>query len=108
MQLRNLTKSDKLNQDQLRRLDSFYNSLHPKQKPPKPKVVKEPKPEQPIDHDLLTIHEVASYLRVNKETLKRWEKKGKIKSIRINSRGDRRYLKEEVQRLLSYEKSNKN
>lgn len=50
--------------------------------------------------DLLTIDEVANLLRVSKITLKRWGKKGKLPAIRINSRGDRRYKKEEVLRFL--------
>lgn len=50
--------------------------------------------------DLLTIAEVASLLRVSVLTVKRWGKKGKLPAIRINSRGDRRYKKDVVLRLL--------
>jgi excisionase family DNA binding protein len=50
--------------------------------------------------DLLTIREVADILRVSPLTIKRWGKKGKLPAIRINSRGDRRYKKEVVTRLL--------
>lgn len=50
--------------------------------------------------DLLTIREVAQLLRVSPLTIKRWGKKGKLPAIRINSRGDRRYKKEVVTRLL--------
>ena len=50
--------------------------------------------------ELLTIEEVSRLLRVSKITLKRWGKKGKLPAIRINSRGDRRYKKEEVMRFL--------
>lgn len=50
--------------------------------------------------DLLTIREVADLLRVSPLTIKRWGKKGKLPAIRINSRGDRRYKKEVVLRLL--------
>lgn len=50
--------------------------------------------------DLLTIKEVAQLLRVSPLTIKRWGKKGKLPAIRINSRGDRRYRKEVVLRLL--------
>ena len=50
--------------------------------------------------DLLTIREVADLLHVSPLTIKRWGKKGKLPAIRINSRGDRRYKKEIVQRLL--------
>jgi excisionase family DNA binding protein len=53
--------------------------------------------------DLLTIKEVASLLRVSPLTIKRWGKSGKLPAIRINSRGDRRYRKEVVLRLLGME-----
>jgi len=55
--------------------------------------------------DLLTIKEVASILRVSPLTIKRWGKSGKLPAIRINSRGDRRYRKEVVLRLLGMEAS---
>lgn len=50
--------------------------------------------------ELLTLEEVSKILRVSKITLKRWGKKGKLPAIRINSRGDRRYKKQEVMRFL--------
>jgi len=50
--------------------------------------------------DLLTVREVAQLLRVSPLTIKRWGKKGKLPAIRINSRGDRRYRKEVILRLL--------
>ncbi len=53
--------------------------------------------------DLMTIKEVAILLRVSPLTIKRWGKKGKLPAIRINSRGDRRYKKEVVLRLLGVE-----
>ncbi|MEI6533129.1 MAG: helix-turn-helix domain-containing protein [Candidatus Roizmanbacteria bacterium] len=55
--------------------------------------------------DLLTIREVAQLLRVSPLTIKRWGKKGKLPAIRINSRGDRRYKKEVVTRLLGVDHS---
>lgn len=50
--------------------------------------------------DLLTVREVAEVLRVSPLTIKRWGKKGKLPAIRINSRGDRRYKKDVILRLL--------
>jgi excisionase family DNA binding protein len=50
--------------------------------------------------DLLTVREVADLLRVSTLTIKRWGKRGKLPAIRINSRGDRRYKKDQVQYLL--------
>lgn len=55
--------------------------------------------------DLITIREVADLLRVSPLTIKRWGKKGKLPAIRINSRGDRRYKKEVVMKLLGVEQS---
>jgi len=46
--------------------------------------------------ELMTVKEVAAFLRVSPLTIKRWGKKGKLPAIRINSRGDRRYKKEAV------------
>jgi len=53
--------------------------------------------------DLLTPREVAEILRVSIITIKRWGKQGKLPAIRINARGDRRYRKEVVLRLLGIE-----
>lgn len=50
--------------------------------------------------DLLTIREVSELLRVSQLTIKRWGKSGKLPAIRINTRGDRRYKKEVILRLL--------
>lgn len=50
--------------------------------------------------DLLTLKEVSQLLRVSTLTLKRWGKSGKLPAIRINSRGDRRFKKEEILKLL--------
>ncbi|NTU72580.1 MerR family transcriptional regulator [Candidatus Roizmanbacteria bacterium] len=53
--------------------------------------------------DLLTVSEVAEILRVSPLTIKRWGKRGKLLPIRINSRGDRRYRKDVVLKLLGVE-----
>jgi len=58
--------------------------------------------------DLLTVREVAELLRVSPLTIKRWGKRGKLPAIRINSRGDRRYRKEQVLWLLGIEEKSKN
>lgn len=65
------------------------------------------KPSLSLDNlpDLVTIREVSELLRVSPLTIKRWGKKGKLPAIRINSRGDRRYKKEVILRLLGEEKS---
>lgn len=50
--------------------------------------------------DLLTVSEAAELLRVSPLTIKRWGKRGKLPAIRINSRGDRRYRKEQILWML--------
>ena len=50
--------------------------------------------------DLLTLREVSQVLRVSTRTLKRWGKSGKLPAIRINTRGDRRFKREEVLKVL--------
>ncbi len=49
---------------------------------------------------LLRIREAAEMLGVNPETLRRWDKSGKLKPIIISKRGDRRYKKEDIVRFL--------
>jgi len=53
--------------------------------------------------DLLTIRQVADKLSVHVETLRRWDKQGKLKAMRVGSRrgvGDRRYKREDVEKYL--------
>ena len=49
---------------------------------------------------LLTISQVARVLNVSTMTLRRWDKKGLLKAIRVGSRGDRRYKREEIINIL--------
>lgn len=49
---------------------------------------------------LLTIRQAAEVLNVHVETLRRWDKAGKLKSIRVNERGDRRYNPEDIERIF--------
>ena len=49
---------------------------------------------------LLTIKQVAEILNVHVETLRRWDKRGKLKAIRVNERGDRRYRPEDIEKLM--------
>ena len=50
--------------------------------------------------ELMTIREVSDLLRVSPLTLKRWGKRGKLEAIRINTRGDRRYKREQILWML--------
>lgn len=52
--------------------------------------------------ELLTPAETAAILRVDGKTLARWEKAGKIGSLRTAG-GHRRYIKAEVYGLLGYD-----
>ncbi len=49
---------------------------------------------------LLTVPEVAEILHVHTNTLRRWSDTGKISSLRINSRGDRRYRPQDIEGFL--------
>lgn len=48
--------------------------------------------------DILTLQETANYLRVAPLTIKRWVKRGRLRGIRINERGDLRFLKAYIMR----------
>lgn len=53
---------------------------------------------------LLTIKQAAEVLNVHVETLRRWDKRGKLKSIRVNERGDRRYNPKDIEAILKNKK----
>jgi excisionase family DNA binding protein len=50
--------------------------------------------------DMLTIREVARLLHVHPNTLRRWSNAGRLRPYRINSRGDRRFKREEIAKFL--------
>lgn len=50
---------------------------------------------------LLKIKEAAEMLSVNPETLRRWDRDGKLKAIIISKRGDRRYKEENILKLIN-------
>lgn len=49
---------------------------------------------------LLTIRQAAEILNVHVETLRRWDKSGKLKAVRFNDRGDRRYDPSNIEKIL--------
>ena len=54
--------------------------------------------------ELLTITQVAKILNVHPTTLRRWDKKGKLKAIRVGTRrgvGERRYHREDIIKLIT-------
>ena len=54
---------------------------------------------------LLKIREAAEILGVNPETLRRWDRDGSFKAIRIGKRGHRMYDKTEIANLIEKQKS---
>lgn len=100
-----LSKTDKLTPQQRTAVMNLGN------KPKKiiPKLTKnfvdqeEPAKEHVHLHDLMLPREVAEYLSLSPMTIKRWSNKGILKCIVINSRGDRRYLRSEINKLLGGE-----
>ena len=57
--------------------------------------------------DMLTVGDVALLLNVHVNTVRRWSNQGIIRAYRIGSRGDRRFRREDITRLLGEFKANK-
>lgn len=49
---------------------------------------------------LLRIKEAAEMLGVNPETLRRWDRYGKLSAVKISKRGDRRYKREDIEKFI--------
>jgi excisionase family DNA binding protein len=50
--------------------------------------------------ELLSLRETCEMLKVHPNTLRQWDKKGLLKAVRFGTRGDRKYKKDEVLRLI--------
>ncbi len=50
--------------------------------------------------ELMTVSEVAAWLKVHPNTIRRWAERGLINSYRIGPRRDRRFDRTEVEQLL--------
>jgi len=50
--------------------------------------------------DILTLKQACEVLNCHANTLRNWDNQGKIKSIRFGSRGDRRFKKEDILKLV--------
>lgn len=59
---------------------------------------------QKIATELLTLSEASQILKVHPNTLRKWDKKGVLKAVRFGERGDRRYRKEEIEKLTLSQK----
>jgi len=54
---------------------------------------------------MLKIREAAELLGVNPETMRRWDRDGTFKAIRIGKFGHRMYDKAEIEKLIEKQKS---
>lgn len=50
--------------------------------------------------EYLTIKEVTSLLKVHENTLRNWDREGRLKAIRIGGRNIRRWKKEDIIKFL--------
>lgn len=50
---------------------------------------------------LLTVSEAAEIINVHPNTLRRWSDAGVVPSYRINTRGDRRFRREDLIRFIT-------
>ena len=50
---------------------------------------------------LLNIKQVSQILNISAWTLRKWDKDGKLIPLRVGSRKDRRYKKEDIQKVLN-------
>ena len=55
---------------------------------------------------MLTTSDVARFLNVHINTVRRWSNQGILKAYRIGSRGDRRFRQEDVSSFLSEQPQN--
>lgn len=51
-------------------------------------------------HDVFTTGEVARFLHVHVNTVRRWSNQGILRTYRIGPRGDRRYSRETIDKVL--------
>jgi excisionase family DNA binding protein len=57
----------------------------------------------PADQDIpLSTGDVAKLLNIHTNTVRRWNRSGLLKSFRIGPRGDRRFKREEVEKLCNH------
>ena len=58
--------------------------------------------------EILTLKQACQVLNCHPNTLRNWDNQDKIKSIRFGSRGDRRFKREEILKLIESKKRKKN
>ena len=50
--------------------------------------------------ELVTLKEACELLKVHPNTLRQWDEKGILKAVRIGQRRDRRYRKEDLEKII--------
>lgn len=50
---------------------------------------------------LLTLREASEILNCHPNTLRNWDSKGILKAVRIGERGDRRYRKDDILKVMN-------
>jgi len=50
--------------------------------------------------DMLTLQQASDVLNVHPNTLRNWDNEGVLKAVRYGKRGDRRYRKEDILKIL--------
>lgn len=58
---------------------------------------------KPQSSPVLTVREVAQYLNIHVNTVRRWSDMGILRSYRIGPRGDRRFRWEDIAQFLPQE-----
>lgn len=49
---------------------------------------------------MLTVREVARLLHIHQNTVRRWSDRGVLRAYRINHRGDRRFVRKDIDHFL--------
>lgn len=50
--------------------------------------------------DMMTLQQASDVLNVHPNTLRNWDNEGVLKAVRYGKRGDRRYRKEDILKIL--------
>jgi excisionase family DNA binding protein len=53
-----------------------------------------------MNRELLTVRQAAQVLNVSPKTIRRWAQLKKLKGMKIGSRGDWRFTKEELEKMI--------
>jgi excisionase family DNA binding protein len=61
-----------------------------------------------LPDDMLTIDEVASFLRVHPVTIRRWEKQNRLKSCRIGPKRSIRFKKKDITAFINRDSNIRN